>query len=110
MYIGLKDVSIYGGEFADESFDIQHTQPGLLGMCKRNGVPHSNNCQFYVTLGAPLSFMDNQTVVFGRVVQGFRVFRLIEKLETVNEYPSPPVLIEESGVYTVESLKMSPKK
>lgn len=84
-------MSIYGGEFADESFEIKHTEPGLLGMCKRNGIANTNQCQFYVTLGAPLGFMDNECVVFGRVVQGFRVFRLIEKLETVNEYPHPPV-------------------
>jgi len=63
-----------------------------------------------VTLAAPLSFMDNQTVVFGRVVQGFRVFKLIEKLETVNEYPNPPVNIEECGEFRVEAPRMSPKK
>ena len=54
--------------------------------------------------------MDNETVVFGRVVQGFRVFRLIEKADTVNEYPTPPVQIEESGAFTIEGVKMSPKK
>lgn len=71
-------------------------------MCKRGGVPHSNECQFYVTTGAPLQFMDNQTVVFGRVVEGFRVFKMIEKCETVNEYPNPPIIIQESGVHTIE--------
>ena len=38
-----------------------------------------------------MNFMDNQTVVFGRVIEGFRTFRLIEKLDTVNEYPHPVV-------------------
>ena len=28
--------SIYGGEFADESFHVKHTDCGLLGMCKRS--------------------------------------------------------------------------
>ena len=37
---GAKGFSIYGGEFADGSFDIKHTEPGLVGMCKRNGVDH----------------------------------------------------------------------
>jgi len=79
--------SKFDGEFADESFHVKHTEPGLLGMCKRGGVPDSNECQFYVTLGAPLTFMDGQTVVFGRVIEGFRVFRLIEQMDLVNEKP-----------------------
>lgn len=70
--------SMYDGEFDDESFHVKHTEPGLLGMCKRGSVANSNECQFYVTLGAPLTFLDGQTVVFGRVVEGFRVFKLIE--------------------------------
>ena len=37
-----KGVSIYGGEFADESFAVKHSEIGLLGMCKRGGQKHSN--------------------------------------------------------------------
>lgn len=102
--------SIYDGEFADESFEIKHTEPGLLGMCKRNGIADTNQCQFYVTLGVFLSFLDNQCVVFGRVIQGFRIFKLIDKLETVNEIPNPPVQIEECGDFKIEPKKLSPKK
>ena len=36
--------SLYAGEFADESFQIKHSEPGLIGMCKRGGVPNSNEC------------------------------------------------------------------
>ena len=74
--------SIYDGEFADESFNIKHEEPGLLGMCKRGSISHTNECQFYVTTGGPLTFLDGQTVIFGRVIEGFRVFKLIEKMET----------------------------
>lgn len=63
--------SIYGGEFADESFHVKHTEAGLLGMCKRTGLKHTNESQFYITLGAPLTFLDNHSVVFGRVISGF---------------------------------------
>ena len=35
--------------------------------------------------------MDGQTVIFGRVIEGFRVFKLIEKMDTTNERPHPPV-------------------
>lgn len=62
--------SIHGGEFADESFHVKHTDVGLLGMSKRSGVKHTNECQFYITLGAPLTFLDNVNVVFGRVISG----------------------------------------
>jgi len=49
--------------------------------------------------------MDGQTVVFGRVIEGFRVFKMIERMDTVNEKPSPAVTIELAGVYTLEKLK-----
>lgn len=60
--------SVYEGEFADESFHVKHTEVGLIGMCKRKGYSHSNEYQFYVTTAAPLTFLDNKYVVFGRVI------------------------------------------
>lgn len=47
-------------------------------MCKVDEKKHSNECQFYVTVNAPLSFMDKNTV-FGRVISGMRIFRMMEK-------------------------------
>lgn len=94
-------LSIYGGQFADESFHIKHTEPGLIGMCKRGTIPNTNECQFYVTIGAPLAFMDGQNVIFGRVIDGFRTFKLIERMDSVNEKPHPPVLIESAGLFVV---------
>ena len=41
---GGKGFSVFGGEFADESFSVGHNEPGLLGMCKRNGIPDTNEC------------------------------------------------------------------
>ena len=102
--------SIYDGEFADESFHVKHTEPGLLGMCKRGTTANSNECQFYVTLGAPLSFLDGQTVVFGRVVEGFRVFKLIEQLDLVNEKPTHAVKIASCGEYHLKKPKLGKKK
>jgi len=63
-----------------------------------------------VTLGAPLQFMDNETVVFGRVIEGFRVFKMIEKCDTVNEYPNPPIIIQETGLHSMEKKVMTSKK
>jgi len=94
--------SVYGGAFEDESFHIKHTEIGLLGMCKRNGSGHSNESQFYVTMGAPLTFLDNKNVIFGRVIQGMRCLKLIEKLDTLNEKPAESVKIVGAGPYSVQ--------
>jgi len=91
--------SIYGGPFEDESFHVRHTEIGLLGMCKKNGASHSNESQFYVTMGAPLTFLDNKNVIFGRVIQNMRALKLIEKLDTTNEKPNVKVKVAAAGIY-----------
>ena len=65
------------GVFADESFSRKHKEAGLLGMSKEMGYASTNECQFYVTTGSPLSFMDNKNVVFGRVINGMRTINMI---------------------------------
>lgn len=74
-------------------------------MCKRGGIPHTNECQFYVTLGAPLSFLDGQTVVFGRVIEGFKVFQLIEQMACENERPLPTPTIIGAGIHKIAQAK-----
>ena len=92
--------SIYDeGEFADESFAMKHSEAGLLGMSKRSGYANTNECQFYVTTGAPLSFMDNKNVVFGRVISGMRSIKMIDKLECYNQKPTSIVQIKSAGLY-----------
>ena len=93
--------SIYGGPFEDESFHVRHTEIGLLGMSKQNGASHSNESQFYVTMGAPLTFLDNKNVIFGRVIQGMRALKLIEKLDTTNEKPNDTVKVISAGPFIV---------
>lgn len=107
--LGVEDkASIYDGDFADENFDVKHTEIGLIGMCKKRGFKHTNESQFYVTTGAPLSFMDGKYVVFGRVVQGMRVFKLMDKMETVNEKPAKMVGIKEAGDFNFDTSKSAP--
>ena len=45
----VKGMFVQGGrcdgaseEFEDESFHVKHTEVGLLGMCKRSGLKHTN--------------------------------------------------------------------
>jgi len=52
----------------DESYHFKHEAIGALGMSKKNGVNHTALTKFYVTTNYPLSHLDRQTVIFGRVV------------------------------------------
>jgi cyclophilin family peptidyl-prolyl cis-trans isomerase len=97
--------SIQGGEFADESFHIKHTEVGLVGMCKKKGYAHSNECQFYVTTCAPLSFFDTKYVVFGRVISGMRAFKIMQKVDILNEKPVNSVKIVGAGEYKLSKPK-----
>ena len=75
----------------------------MLGMCHRNGYANTNESQFYITTGGPLSFMDNKNVIFGRVVSGMRAFKLMEKVECENQKPKEALRIVASGVVNIES-------
>jgi|TARA_B110001450_G_C17530973_1_gene444675 cyclophilin family peptidyl-prolyl cis-trans isomerase len=48
--------------------------------------------------------LDGESVIFGRVVEGFRVFKLIEKMDTINEKPHPNVSIGNAGVHKIAVL------
>ena len=68
-------------------------------MSKRSGYANTNECQFYITTGAPLSFMDNTNVVFGRVISGMRALKMIDKFECYNLVPTSIVQIKTAGLY-----------
>ena len=68
-------------------------------MAKKSGRSHTNECQFYVTLAAPLSYLDKKFVGFGRVIQGYRAFKIMEKLETLNQKPVDIITIVSAGEY-----------
>lgn len=72
-------------------------------MCKKAGMPHSNECQFYVTLSAPMTFLDDRNfVAFGRVIEGMRTINLINKVETsLNERPLTEIKIVDCGKFKV---------
>ena len=56
--------SIYGRFFEDESFQLRHTNPGVLSMA--NSGPNSNNSQFFITFNEQ-SHLNGKHVVFGKV-------------------------------------------
>ena len=92
---GTGSFSIYGDKFADENFHYKHSGPGLLSMA--NSGPNSNGCQFFLTC-APCDWLDGKHVVFGRVVEGLRVVRMIENTGVgPGNKPKFPCTIVECG-------------
>jgi len=80
--------SIFGGSFEDESFAVKHRGAGDLGMS--NTGPHSNVCQFYISLER-LSWLDGKNVVFGRVVDGLKAVKFVGKAE-IQPWNQKPVV------------------
>ncbi|XP_009141101.1 peptidyl-prolyl cis-trans isomerase isoform X3 [Brassica rapa] len=89
--IGCGGESIYaGGFFEDENFIKKHTGPGILSM--NNNGPDTNSSQFLISLTENWEFNDLH-VVFGQVVEGLDVVRIISN-EPLKDKLSKPVVID----------------
>ena len=90
--------SIYGKEFEDENYILNHDSPGVVGMVKNNGKPHSNESQFYITLNTLKSF-NGKFTAFGRVVSGLDILLKLNEVEVYMQRPTKRVEIEKCGEY-----------
>ncbi|KAG5650865.1 hypothetical protein H0H81_010725 [Sphagnurus paluster] len=79
----------------DENFKIGHTKEGLLSMA--NAGPNTNGSQFFITT-AVTNWLDGKHVVFGEVVEGMDVVKIVEANGSASGTPKAKVTVTASGI------------
>ena len=99
--------SIYGPTFEDENFLLRHDQEFLLSMANK-GV-NTNGSQFFITL-AKCPHLDGKHTVFGKVVSGQEIVKLIENQPVESHKPVGEIVIENCGELVLMKRKKEKKE
>lgn len=91
---GTGGESIYGRCFADENFDLDHSEAGVLSMA--NAGPNTNSSQFFITT-VPCPWLNGKHTVFGKVLKGFEVLKKMESVGTSSGKTRQSVVIHDCG-------------
>ena len=90
---GTGGESIYGDKFPDENFSQKHEKYAVSMV---NAGPNTNASQFFICCEeAP--WLDGKHVVFGRVVRGMDVVKIIEDVGCSSGATSKVVKIADCG-------------
>ena len=96
---GTGGQSIYGNNFPDENFNLNHDRPYLLSMA--NSGPDTNGSQFFITTNKT-PHLDGKHVVFGEVIITPESKNVLQKLNTTetndNDNPRIKCAITDCGV------------
>lgn len=93
---GTGGESVYGGRFADESFDVKFNRPFMLAMSNL-GEKDTNGSQFFITT-VKAQWLDNKHVIFGFVLENRDFVEELEGWGTYGGTPQGKVVIEDCGV------------
>lgn len=123
---GSGSKSIYGKYFPDENFKINHHGSGWLSMANAGrktsssfeelykrltqcflkrlkfyslfpSGPDTNGSQFFITC-IKTPWLDGKHTVFGKVLEGMKVVRIIEAMSTdAMDHPTEDIIIAKSG-------------
>ena len=91
---GTGGYSIYGKTFDDENFIHKHLGLGTLSMA--NCGPDTNGSQFFICTGEA-SHLNDKHVVFGKVVEGINVVKMMEEQGGEKGKPKTEVIIANCG-------------
>lgn len=101
---GTGGESIYGKKFEDEWGEppkfISHEVPGLLSMA--NSGKNTNGSQFFLTTAAT-TWLNCKHVVFGRVIDGLDLVKVIEEVGSKSGATSQRVVVFDCGELTNKS-------